>query len=235
MKTGFVESKVLGLFSRRAKIHAVEALDPAFRLITLRGEALAGARWTPGDKVQLALGGWTSRTYTPIAWEGSETRLVAYVHGDAPGALWARDVAAGDECLLFGPRSSVDLARLRRPGVVFGDETSFGLAASLQATADGTRDAAFVFEVTSPAASRAVLDRLGISATVVAREPGDAHLAAVEETLVRAFASRQATHGVLTGKATSIQRLYKALRSAGVPAAQVRNRAYWAPGKRGLD
>ena len=43
-----------------------------------------------------------------------------------------------------------------------------------------------------------------------------------------------ATHGILTGKASTIQRLYKGLRATGVPGRQLTNVAYWAAGKKGL-
>lgn len=42
------------------------------------------------------------------------------------------------------------------------------------------------------------------------------------------------THAVLTGKASSIQRIYKALRRAGVRGKRV-NIAYWAPGRKGFS
>ena len=38
---------------------------------------------------------------------------------------------------MFGPRSSLDLQRLDRPALLFGDETSFGLAHALRFTQAG--------------------------------------------------------------------------------------------------
>jgi NADPH-dependent ferric siderophore reductase len=40
---------------------------------------------------------------------------------------------------------------------------------------------------------------------------------------------------ILTGKATSIQRLQRALKAQGVPRSRLLTKAYWAPGKTGLD
>lgn len=40
---------------------------------------------------------------------------------------------------------------------------------------------------------------------------------------------------VLTGKASSIQRVSRALKAAGVASSRMRTKAYWAPGKTGLD
>ncbi|HTN62803.1 MAG TPA: hypothetical protein VL147_14870 [Devosia sp.] len=40
---------------------------------------------------------------------------------------------------------------------------------------------------------------------------------------------------MLTGKASSIQKLNRALRSHGILSPQLKTEAYWAPGKTGLD
>ena len=40
---------------------------------------------------------------------------------------------------------------------------------------------------------------------------------------------------VLTGQAQSIQRISRALKAAGVGSARILAKAYWAPGKAGLD
>lgn len=72
-------------------------------------------------------------------------------------------------------------------------------------------------------------------ATLVTREAGDRHLEDLEPRLLELFASAPATRGILTGKAASIQRLYKALRRAGVPGKQLTNLAYWAPGRKGFS
>jgi hypothetical protein len=40
---------------------------------------------------------------------------------------------------------------------------------------------------------------------------------------------------VLSGKATSIQRLSKQLRQLGISRGRLQTKAYWAPGKAGLD
>jgi len=40
---------------------------------------------------------------------------------------------------------------------------------------------------------------------------------------------------VLTGKAQSIQYVSRALKIAGVGSSRIKAKAYWAPGKTGLD
>jgi NADPH-dependent ferric siderophore reductase len=51
--------------------------------------------------------------------------------------------------------------------------------------------------------------------------------------LLRVAAS--GAHFVLTGKASSIQHAGRVLKAVGVASSRVKTKAYWAPGKIGLD
>jgi NADPH-dependent ferric siderophore reductase len=219
---------------RPARVAAVETLSPRFRLIALEGEALKGVAWLPGQKVQVAIGsGLSSRTYTPVSWDADAgwTRLLAFLHGDGPGSRWAASLRQGDGCQFLGPRSSLDLSGTDAPAMLFGDETSFGLGAALQRESAA---AELVFEVSDAAESRAVLTAIGLAqATVVERREGDTHLAAIGADLSRHVA--RGARFVLTGKAQSIQSVSKALKKSGVASSSVKSKAYWSPGKTGLD
>jgi len=235
---GFLEGAVLKLFTRAASVTAVEAVTDTFRLITLSGEALQGAEWTPGQKVQIQFGGWVQRTYTPISWDvrGGSTQILACMHGDSPGANWARSLAPGDACSLFGPRGSLDLNALGRPALLFGDETSFGLAHSLRYTPAGAQGVELVLEVASKDEAGVVLERLDVSnAHLVTRTAGDAHLSEVEARVAELLGKASIEQFVLSGKSTSIQRLTWNLRQRGLSSRQIKARVYWAPGKKGLD
>lgn len=204
---------------------AVETLSPHFRLIDLEGKALRGVAWMPGQKLQVMLGaGLLARTYTPMLWDAERgaTRLLAYAHGDGPGSHWGSNIAPGDSVSFFGPRRSLDASGLVSL-TLFGDETSFALAAALGMAAR------FVFEVKSAAECRPVLDALGLgNATMVERQPDDTHLETIEAAL-------EGEHFILTGRASAIQRLSRTLKVRGTPSSAIRAKAYWAPGKRGLD
>jgi NADPH-dependent ferric siderophore reductase len=219
---------------RPARVAAVETLSAQFRLVDLEGEALLKVAWTPGQKVQVSMGsGLSARTYTPMSWDADSgrTRMITFAHGDSPGSRWARGLSEGDTCQFFGPRRSLDLSGLESPVVLFGDETSFGLAAAFRGSRHGV-DAIHVFEVSDVAESRRVLEAIGLhQAILIERSAGDAHLAAAE--LLRLAAS--GAHFVLTGKASSIQHVSRALKAVGVVSSRVKTKAYWAPGKIGLD
>lgn len=221
---------------RPARIAAVEPLSPHFRLIDLHGDALKDVAWAPGQKLQIAMGsGLTARTYTPMSWDADRgaTRILAFAHGEYPGSRWATSLRPGDACQFFGPRRSLDLSGLGRPTMLFGDETSFGLAASLRDTPHANA-MTFLFEVSDAGEARPVLAAIGLGdAAVIERAADDAHLGEAEDRLV-CHASAGGDF-ILTGEAPSIQRISRALKAAGVGSARLKAKAYWAPGKTGLD
>ena len=120
--------------------------------------------------------------------------------------------------------------------MLFGDETSFGLAHALRHTPGGGQRVELVLEVTSLPAARAALDAIDVrGAVLVQRLADDAHLAEVEEVVRQLQHAHAACHWVLSGKATSIARLTKLLRAQETPRRLIHTKAYWAPGKSGLD
>lgn len=209
---------------------------PHFRLVDLEGEALRNVAWAAGQKVQVSMGsGLSARTYTPMSWDadGGRIRILTFAHGDGPGSRWASGLREGDACQFFGPRRSLDLSGLASPVVLFGDETSFGLAAAFRDSSQGY-GAIHVFEASDVAESRQVAEAIGLGqATWIERIADDAHLVAAEAEVVSLAAT--AMHVVLTGKASSIQRVSRALKAVGVAASRVKTKAYWAAGKTGLD
>lgn len=233
---GPVTRMLLRWMMRPARVAAVETLSPRFRLIELEGDALKDVAWTAGQKIQVAMGaGLSARTYTPMSWDASRgrTRLLAFAHGDGPGSRWTTGLRQGDICQFFGPRRSLDLAGLEAPVILFGDETSFGLAAALRDTLQAG-GALHMFEANDAPESRQVLDSVSLrEARLVTRSAGESHLATVETEFLRLAAN--GARFVLTGKASSIQRISRALKAAGVAPSRIKAKAYWAPGKTGLD
>ena len=234
--TSPVTRMLLRWLMRAARVTNVETLASHIRLIELEGEALKDVAWTAGQKIQVAMGsGLSARTYTPMSWDadGGRTRLLAFTHGDGPGSRWANGLRGGDICQFFGPRRSLDLTGLEAPIVLFGDETSFGLAAALRNSRQAG-GALHMFEATEIAESRQALEAVGLGeARLIGRSTADDHLAAVEAEMLRLAAN--GAQFVLTGKASSIQRISRALKATGVVSSRIKAKAYWAPGKTGLD
>jgi NADPH-dependent ferric siderophore reductase len=233
---GGFSKALLRLFMKRAVIVAAENLAGQFYLLTLESPAFKGVPWQPGQKVQIAMGSaFVARTFTPVDWDVAtgSTRLLGYAHGAGPGSDWLRSARKNDECDVLGPRSSLDTRAIAGPIVLFGDETSIGLAGSLRHLHQAKSVQSFL-ETDDVDSVRAMAAHLGISDLHLSqRTAGDAHLHVITEQLA-ALAANGATF-LLTGKAQSIQQLHRGLKSAGVPAVRILSKAYWAPGKTGLD
>jgi NADPH-dependent ferric siderophore reductase len=238
---GLFGQAVLRLMTHESHVDAVHVLSPRFRLVSLRSEAFRRAPHLPGDKVQVRVGGMAFRTFTPfrLGERDDSLALLGYQHGDAPAARWLADVAPGDRCHVLGPRRSMALAAIERSTVFVGDETSLGLALALCGTTLGGLDTHFIFEVDDVAEVRPVLEAGGRGmlqhAWLVERRPDGRHLVAVEAALARYAGADSYRQYVLSGQSLTIQRLQRTLRAAGAKPSQMLVKAYWAPGKTGLD
>jgi ferric-chelate reductase (NADPH) len=56
-----------------------------------------------------------------------------------------------------------------------------------------------------------------------------------EVTRVIELLTDDSAHFILSGKAQSIQVIGRALKETGIAPRRLRTKAYWAPGKKGLD
>jgi ferric-chelate reductase (NADPH) len=222
---------------RELSIEAIDDVAPRFRRLSLIGEGLKGASFSAGDKVQVVLDAGF-RTYTPFAFDGQKGAMsfLVYSHGDTPGATWGREAKVGDSLRVFGPRGSLPLASWDTPAVIFGDETSFAVARSLREHRGGASTIRCVFEVSDVKAAAMALASLELpNVDLVEREPSDGHLAEVAARVRSALERTAGGKLALTGKAQSIQSLQRELKAHPVAHAGQKSKAYWAPGKRGLD
>lgn len=236
-RPGRLSGMLTRLLMKRATVVASDVLDDRSRLITLQGDGLKGIKWIPGQKIQIAMGSaFTARTYTPIEWDAvaGRTRIFGYAHADGPGSAWLLGVRPGDQCDIFGPRHSLDRRDLTGPLAHFGDETSIGLAYAL-IHRDSLQPVSCSLEVGSLEASRQNLGELGIDGGVrlFERRADDGHIVAMEECLSASV--DDSIVFVLTGKAGTVQRLRQVLKRHDVPSSRIVTKAYWAPGKKGLD
>jgi len=236
---GVVETVIHRLVSCRAMVTSIEPVAEVYRLVRLAGEDLRGRRWVPGEMIQLGFAGLNGRAYTPHAFdaERGELEFLAFLHGPGLAADWLRSAGVGESLFFVGPRRALAFDAVPRPLFVFGDETSFSTAAVLHATREGMRGVTCVFEVEDEASARVVLERLGLreGVTVIARDEGGSHLQLLAGELERAVRSAPGLHCVFTGKAASIQWMYKTARRVGLTSKRVTNLAYWSPGRKGFS
>lgn len=208
-----------------------------FRTIDLVVPPKARSKWTPGDKIRISIEGLTLRTYTPF--ELRETtgslRILAHLAATGPGSDWCAHVSPGLRCRMLGPSHSIRLDTLDPAPVVVGDETAFGLHLAQRSTDGGLRPPA-VFEVADVDRSAAVLAAHDVhDARLVAKEPGDAHLADLEAAVLDVLATDSSTTLCLSGRAQTIAVLRRRLKSDGLAARAATVKAYWDVNRKGLD
>jgi NADPH-dependent ferric siderophore reductase len=208
---------------QRASVVACSDVGSGFRHITLRSDA---PRPAPGTKLQLLLPSDDVRTYTPIAGADGAMVLLAWKHAGGPGARWVSEVAVGHELHFAGPQRSLDLPK--GPVVIVGDETSVAVAASYAAERAGQVHA--ILQGTSPEELRVAAESVGLRPTHVAAR-GDTN--ALVEAVVAARAAAPDTMVGLTGGSELVIAVREALRARGI--RNVKTKAYWIPGKTGLD
>lgn len=216
-----LEDLVNGLLLTRTRVIEVEDIGPHFRRVAIEAEKEGPLRFRAGDKVQVRVGEWKMRTFTPFTLAGTPqlTQLLVFHHAPSPAGSWARALAVGDSLELFGPRKSIALAEVA-DATLFGDETSIAAALST---------ARSVLETDHEAEVREVLARLGHhTVTLLSRQRGDEHLRELGDRL-----RGEAKPIVLTGKAQSIQSLRSHL--GGERKRVAKTKAYWSVGRSGLD
>jgi ferric-chelate reductase (NADPH) len=218
-----------------ARVTTVEDVTPRVRLISLAAGWARPGSWRPGDKVQVRMTGLSTRTYTPVVVDdaGDGFGLVAFVHGDGPGARWVRGLDVADEVAVFGPRRSLDCSSLTGPVVLVGDETAVGLAAAVAGVAGV--DLWCAFEATEPDDVRAPAERLGLAVDhVVARTEGGAHRDGLAAEVAERIGVGDTTL-VASGDAATVAAVRRHLKDQGMRPDRTLAKAYWAEGRRGLD
>jgi NADPH-dependent ferric siderophore reductase len=208
----------------RASVVACADAGAGFRRITLRGKT---PRPAPGTKLQLLLPSDDVRTYSPIASrEDGEIVLLGWKHAGGPGARWVAEVAVGSEVHFAGPQRSINLPR--GPLVIVGDETSVGVAASYAAEWPGAVQA--ILQGLSPEELHTAAEAVGLRPAHVSARNDTSGLV---EAVVAAHASSPQAAVVLTGGSELVVAVREALRTRGI--RNIKTKAYWIPGKTGLD
>ena len=230
---GFIGNKVLSA----AQISDVKVESEHFRWIEIQSDSFETLQWQAGDKLQINTGQWNIRTFTPISLDAraGKIRILAFLHGKGPGWEWASKVKVGDDCQVLGPRSSLPLGSIKGAAVFFGDETSFGAASTLQIHLGQGSYAQYIFEVSQIEECQKILTHLGLSKSLlIKKEDDDSHLKDAFIKIKQALLSYPGEL-VLTGKASSIQTIRNKLKSENALPPKAKVKAYWAPGKEGLD
>ncbi|WP_158820230.1 siderophore-interacting protein [Granulicella sp. S156] len=234
--SSFLSSAIEKFLFHPMMVTESEVIGSRFRLIRMQGEKFKGVRWTPGQAVQIYLGNLTKRAYTPMDLdpEAGSARFLFYLHGGGPGSAWAATLKTGDICQVMRPKDSLDFTAFKEPVLFFGDETSLAAAQAFhRCTKNALR---FLLEVTSPPEVEIATAKLGLENIALFEKTHDgSHLEKIVTRLVEDASTLGSPQWVFTGQARSIQSIRKRLRAAGIEPSNSKVRAYWSPGKTGMD
>lgn len=250
--SNLLSSAVEKLLFHPVTITHAETIAGHFRRVRLQGEIFKRVKWVPGQAVQFYLGNLTKRAYTPMEMgpDVGSAEFLFYLHGGGPGSAWAGSLKTGDGCKVMRPKDSLDFTNFEGRAIFFGDETSMAAAYALQSCRKADARHRYVLEVTSAADAKRVTDRLGLEdVTLYQRTSEAAHLEGVVRKLAQSAGSDEGAEDsdktdkyegrvsqwIFTGQARSIQKVQKGLRELGVEVRRSKVRAYWSPGKTGMD
>ncbi|MEM8767203.1 MAG: siderophore-interacting protein [Pseudomonadota bacterium] len=226
----------------QSQFRPVEVSDTTYfydRLKRVRFQGdLSGASFTPGNVIEFRINDEEFRHYTPadLDVEQGTCEVLFYLHDLGPGSRWAEALAVGASLNLMGPGRKMSFRTDAAEHLLFGDESSLGLALSFAraAATTGTR-CRFLLELDD--ANKTWPDALGLSDATVftsSSTPGAAASQWVEDLDDQAWHRLSAGAVYLTGQAASIQRLYQRLKKRGLSRQRIQSTPYWSAGKSGL-
>ena len=221
--------RLLDRFFVRGTVDEVGLVNPSMLAIGIAG--VRGLEWTPGQHIRVQVGDGLLgglRTYSVWDYDGERIQLRVYLHGDGPGADWARRVRPGDEVLFRGPEGNFVL-RPAEYHLFVGEDTG---SVALGAMVRGLSDPFYGVIETDTA-----VDALELPLTGVYRNGASAASSAL---LVEAVAGLElpSSPGVayLAGEARTCQLVRRHLMvDRGWPRRAVVVKPFWAPGRRGMD
>lgn len=158
--------------------------------------------------------------------------IIFHIHGNGPGSEYADSLTAGDELYISSPRGRKVYDPKVHQQLLFGDETSLGLACALLPTLKQSGHS-FQFYLELDEANRDVPAMLGLENYNIYTKDGS-------------FSDKKWIHGlpvfqnsdwaqasyILTGNVNSIQTFRKVLKN--MDAGRIHAQGYWLAGKKGL-
>ena len=214
-------------------------LTARMRRVSLIGESLAGFEYRPGQDLILGLpaleGGVAKRHYTIRGFDSGELRLDidVVIHGDAPGARWARSARIGDPALAEGPRGRTVVNPQAEWHLFTGDETALPAIAALLETLPASARAYALVEV-GGAEDELTLETDAELELVWAHRRGPA---GPSETLIRQLASfrfpKGVGHAYVIGETSTVRAQRQGLIARGLAKEQICAEGYWRPGRIG--
>jgi NADPH-dependent ferric siderophore reductase len=219
-------------FLVRATVTAVEAVTPRMRRIRVTGDSLRGLDWSAGQHVRVRVEGITLRTYSIWEVDGEHLDLCVFDQPAAgPGARWSHRVQVGQPVTFTRPQGRL-VVRDDVPSHVFvGDETACAAFGAMLRALPATATVHGIIEIDGQD-DRMPLPRADDIQWVKRDGSYETVLAALRDL------DLPAEPGVayVAGEARACQAVRRHfLAERGWPRGTIVVKAFWAPGKRGLD
>jgi len=117
-----LSSAIERLLFHPVTITDVEVVGESFRLLRMQGAGFQAVKWIPGQKVQIFLGNFIQRAYTPMSLDSDAgtADFLVYLHGNGPGSEWAASARAGNVYQVMRPRDSIDFTSFIQPALSSG-------------------------------------------------------------------------------------------------------------------
>lgn len=218
--------KILGpLILSDSKILSNERLSPHFQLLSIKGKSLRKVQWIPGQKMQIKMKDDSMRSYTPTSWDpvAGVVQTLIFMHGNGPGALWARDALPASKVTILGPRKSLTLEAGDETIIFFGDETTFGLAHALKKYTENIRYY-FFFECRDRLESQLILNLLNLENSPLYGINQHEQLVTAITTV---FDQNPGSRIILSGKQQSIVSLRDKLYHQNISPEKISKKIYW--------
>lgn len=228
----FLASRAERWFGLQSSVAVVEPLSAKFCRVRFAGESLKGRRWEPGHEIEFRVDARALRHYTPASYDPAAGRIevIFFLHGQGPGSAWASGLRVGQAALVMGPGNG-GMSLL--PGdwhLFLGDETTVGALHAMTTALAASVPVLGAVEVLG--GEERMVAPLVPRLALLARRPTNG--AALDEWLAEQQLPPGRGAAYLLGHGQSIQRQRDALLARGLERKQIRCRAYWADGKRGL-
>jgi NADPH-dependent ferric siderophore reductase len=216
-------------------------VTPNMRRVVFSGADLGEMQLKPGQSVVLLLPGaggeLLKRHYTVRVLDRIARRLAIdfVLHGDTPGADWARNVRPGDEVDALGPRGHVWLHPEADWHLFAGDATALPAIAAMLEGLKVSDTATAIVEVENKAEEQELATPSGARIVWLHRNgpPRPESKALIDALAAISLPEDRVVHAYLAGETGTVRAQRRGLIARGLPKQQISAEGYWRPGRIG--
>jgi NADPH-dependent ferric siderophore reductase len=237
-ETSALLRRLPGVRALALELVSAEQRTPAMRRLRFSGDGLADLDVFPGQDLMVAVPATGQahfrRRYTirRLDRDAAAADLDVLLHGDGPGATWARSVGAGDRVEAVGPRGKIGLSPDASRHLFCGDESALPAVFAMVEALPGGARADVVLEVDGPDEHQEP-DDVGaeLHLTWVHRSGPPGIGTALPDALGMLVPDGvRPDHAYVFGELRQVAACREVLLERGLEPAQIDHKAYWRRG-----